>query len=49
MAKINLSKNALSILEQRYLKKGKKGKAIEKPEELFRRVAKNISQADAKY
>ena len=47
--KINLSKNALLILEQRYLKKDKKGRAIEKPEDLFRRVAKNIAQADAKY
>ncbi|MBI3027329.1 adenosylcobalamin-dependent ribonucleoside-diphosphate reductase [Candidatus Woesearchaeota archaeon] len=49
MARINLSKNALLILEQRYLKKNDKGKVIEKPEDLFRRVAKNIAQADAKY
>ncbi|MBI2656665.1 ribonucleoside reductase class II, partial [Candidatus Woesearchaeota archaeon] len=49
MKKINLSKNALLILEQRYLKKDNKGRAIEKPENLFRRVAKNIAQADAKY
>src|SRR3989338_7796410 len=49
MTKLKLSKNALIILEQRYLKKNKKGKVIEKPEDLFRRVAKNIAQADAKY
>ena len=49
MPKINLSKNALLILEQRYLKKNSKGKAIENPEDLFKRVAKNIAQADAKY
>ena len=49
MPKISLSKNALLILEQRYLKKNNKGKVIEKPEDLFRRVAKNIAQADAKY
>ena len=49
MPKPKLSKNALIILEQRYLKKNKKGKVIEKPEDLFRRVAKNIAQADAKY
>ena len=49
MSKLNLSKNALLILEQRYLKKNSKGKVIEKPEDLFRRVAKNIAQADAKY
>lgn len=49
MPKISLSKNALTILEQRYLKKNKKGKAIEKPEEMFRRVARNIALADGKY
>ncbi len=49
MLKINLSKNALLILEQRYLKKDAKGRVIEKPENLFRRVAKNIALADAKY
>ena len=47
--KLSLSKNALLILEQRYLKKSSKGRPIEKPEDLFRRVAKNISSADAKY
>ncbi len=49
MPRLNFSKNALLILEQRYLKKDNKGKPIEKPEDLFRRVAKNIAQADAKY
>src|SRR3990167_3422015 len=49
MPKINLSKNSLLILKQRYLIKDKKGKVIEKPEDLFRRVAKNIAQADKKY
>src|SRR3989338_5330536 len=49
MQKPILSKNALMILEQRYLKKDSKGRVIEKPEDLFRRVAKNIALADAKY
>ena len=49
MPKLSLSKNAMMILEQRYLKKNEKGKVIEKPEDMFRRVAKNIAQADAKY
>src|SRR3989338_5573183 len=49
MPKLTLSKNALLILEQRYLKKNDKGRVIEKPEDLFRRAAKNIAQADAKY
>ncbi|MBI2658335.1 adenosylcobalamin-dependent ribonucleoside-diphosphate reductase [Candidatus Woesearchaeota archaeon] len=49
MPKLKLSKNAILILEQRYLKKNDKGKVTEKPEDMFRRVAKNIAQADAKY
>ena len=49
MPKLNLSKNALTILEQRYLKKDMKGRVIEKPEDMFRRVARNIALADAKY
>ena len=49
MAKIRLSNNALQILEKRYLKKDKEGKVIEKPEDLFLRVANNIALADAKY
>ncbi|MBI2208448.1 adenosylcobalamin-dependent ribonucleoside-diphosphate reductase [Candidatus Woesearchaeota archaeon] len=49
MAKIKLSNNALQILEKRYLKKDKEGKVIEKPEDLFLRVANNIALADAKY
>jgi ribonucleoside-diphosphate reductase alpha chain len=49
MPKLNLSKNAMMILEQRYLKRNEKGKVIEKPEDMLRRVAKNISEADKKY
>ncbi|MBI2660226.1 adenosylcobalamin-dependent ribonucleoside-diphosphate reductase [Candidatus Woesearchaeota archaeon] len=49
MPKLKLSKNAMMILEQRYLKKDDKGKVAEKPEDMFRRVAKNIARADAKY
>src|SRR3990167_4195600 len=47
--KLNLSNNALQILEKRYLKKDTNGKVIEKPEDLFNRVANNIALADAKY
>ena len=49
MPKPSLSKNAITILEQRYLKKNDKGKVIEDPYDMFRRVAENISLADAKY
>jgi len=38
--KISLTENALKVLKARYLKKGKLGKVIETPEELFGRVAK---------
>jgi len=46
---LKLSKNALQILEQRYLRKDKEGKIIEASEDMFKRVAKNIALADAKY
>ena len=46
---LNLSENALKVMEKRYLKKNEEGEVIETPEEMFRRVAQNISQADLKY
>jgi len=49
MARLKLSNNAVQILEKRYLRKDSEGKVIEKPEDLFRRVAENIAYADAKY
>ena len=49
MPKLKLSNNAIKILEKRYLKKDDNGKVIEKPEDLFKRVANNIALADAKY
>ncbi|MCH8328926.1 MAG: adenosylcobalamin-dependent ribonucleoside-diphosphate reductase [Nanoarchaeota archaeon] len=49
MPKLKLSSNAIQILEKRYLKKNTEGKVIEKPEDLFRRVANNIALADARY
>ncbi len=44
-----LTSNARKVLELRYLKKDSHGKVAEKPEDLFRRVARNIVLADAKY
>ena len=44
-----LTENAKIVLEKRYLRKDEKGKPIEKPKDLFRRVAHDISQADEKY
>jgi ribonucleoside-diphosphate reductase alpha chain len=45
--KIPISNNAEIILEKRYLKKDKGGKATETPEDMFIRVAKHIASADS--
>jgi len=44
-----LTPNALTVLQKRYLKKDLTGNISEKPEDLFWRVAQNISQADKNY
>ena len=44
-----LSVNSLRVLEKRYLKKNEDGKVVEKPKDLFLRVAKNIASADLKF
>ena len=46
---VKLTKNAMKVLEKRYLRKDENGKVIETPEQMFRRVAKNIAKADEKY
>jgi len=47
--KVALTENAITVLERRYLKKNEEGKPIEKPVDMFSRVAENIASADAVY
>lgn len=46
---LKLSINALTVLERRYLLKDEKGKVIETPSEMFRRVARNIADVEKNY
>ena len=46
---MNLSENAVKVLEKRYLAKDETGKLVETPESMFKRVAKAIAEADASY
>ncbi len=46
---IHLTPNAMAVLEKRYLQKDLQGNVIETPEDLFRRVAHNIAQAEQFY
>jgi len=46
---IELSDNAITVLQRRYLVRDEEGQPLETPEDLFRRVARNIAQADGYY
>ena len=46
---VELSPNSMTVLEKRYLKKDENGIVIETPDEMFRRVARNIASADLLY
>jgi len=47
--KLDLSENALKVIEKRYLVKDRERKPTETPEEMFRRVAHHIAQGDKFY
>jgi ribonucleoside-diphosphate reductase alpha chain len=47
--KLDLTENALTVLQRRYLRKDRSGRVIETPEEMFRRVARNVASVDAEY
>lgn len=47
--KIDVTENAMSVLERRYLKKDKDGTPLETVPDLFKRVAMNISEGDLNY
>ena len=46
---IPLSENARTVLERRYLRKDAKGKLLETPAQMFRRVARHVASAERNY
>jgi len=46
---VTLSANARTVLEKRYMVKDKSGKPVEKPEDMFWRVATVVAEADRRY
>ena len=44
-----LSGNAKTVLKRRYLKKDSRGRVMETPQKLFRRVARHIAAAEKNY
>jgi ribonucleoside-diphosphate reductase alpha chain len=44
-----LTPNAMKVLQKRYLRKDSSGAVVETPEEMFRRVARNIAEVEEQY
>jgi ribonucleoside-diphosphate reductase alpha chain len=49
MIALQLTENALRILQSRYLKKDHKGTCAESPEEMFHRVANHVASAETRF
>ncbi|OLD43604.1 MAG: ribonucleoside-diphosphate reductase, adenosylcobalamin-dependent [Gemmatimonadetes bacterium 13_1_40CM_2_70_7] len=47
--KLDLTPNAITVLERRYLVKDEQGRPVESPEDLFWRVARTVAEPDASY
>ncbi len=47
--KLNLTENAIKVLEKRYLKRDKDGNCTESPADMFYRVANSIAKAELQY
>jgi len=47
--KLDLTPNAITVLERRYLVKDERGRPVESPEDLFWRVARTVAEPDASY
>ena len=48
-SELSFARNGLNVLKARYLKKDEQGRCTETPEELFRRVARAIAEAESLY
>jgi ribonucleoside-diphosphate reductase alpha chain len=46
---VQLSPNAVTVLEKRYLVKDDGGRPVETPSDLFWRVARTVAEADRRY
>jgi len=46
---LKLNENAIRVLERRYLKRDKEGHVLERPKDMFARVARAIAAADKKF
>ncbi len=47
--KLDLSENAIKVLEKRYLKRDSEGNCTETPSDMFKRVAVSIAEAELQY